>query len=254
MEILTIISRLIDYPTQELVAASEDVVQAIANDNHLTASDKHKLIKFFDDRCAMDILDWQSDYDALFERGRSLSLLLFEHVHGESRDRGQAMIDLIAQYKDAGLEIGLRELPDYIPLFLEFLSTQGMENAQAWLQDVAHILAVLKVRLAQRDSDYEDLFEALVNLSGAKVDYDDLWDQVKGEKRDDTKEAIDKVWEEEMVKFGPDSSNDACGSATNRPSQSQRRDQQVPIQMMDAVVAETLAKDAMQTSTVSGGH
>ena len=56
-------------------------------------------------------LDWQSDYDALFERGRSLSLLLFEHVHGESRDRGQAMIDLIAQYKEAGLEIGMKELP-----------------------------------------------------------------------------------------------------------------------------------------------
>jgi len=258
MDILALISRLIDYPTEELKMASEDVVQFIANDSDLNASDKHNLIKFFDDRCAMDILDWQSDYDALFERGRSLSLLLFEHVHGESRDRGQAMIDLIAQYKEAGLDIGIRELPDYIPLFLEFLSTQGKDNAQGWLQDVAHILAVLKVRLEQRDSDYEVLFDALVNLSGAQVDYDDLWNQVEGEKRDDTKEAIDKVWEEEMVTFGsanggPDANNDSCGTAVNRPSEMQRRDQEVPIQMMDAVVAETLAKDAAHTATVSRG-
>lgn len=253
MDILALMSRLIDYPTEELIASAEDVVQFIANDSDLNVSDKHDLIKFFDDRCAMDILDWQSDYDALFERGRSLSLLLFEHVHGESRDRGQAMIDLIAQYKEAGLDIGMRELPDYIPLFLEFLSTQGKENAQGWLQDVAHILAVLNVRLAQRDSDYQVLFQALVNLSGAKVDYHDLHNQVKGEKRDDTKEAIDKVWEEEMVKFGADSNSEACGTATNRPSQTQRRDQQVPIQMMDAVIAETLAKDAGQSTTVSGG-
>ena len=254
MNILALISRLIDYPTPELASAIDDVICAIANDQELSQSDKDKLIKFFDDRCHMDILDWQSDYDALFERGRSLSLLLFEHVHGESRDRGQAMIDLIAHYKEAGLDIGIRELPDYIPLFLEFLSTQGKENAQSWLQDVVHILAVLKVRLAQRDSDYEVLFETLVNLSGVQVDYQDLHNQVKGEKRDDTKEAIDKVWEEEMVKFGPDSNNDACGTAVSRPSQTQRRDQEVPIQMMDAVVADTLAKDASQSKNVSGGN
>ncbi len=258
MKILALIAKLIDYPTQDLVDAQEDVVKMIADDENLTQDDKHDLIKFFDDRIAMDLLDWQSDYDALFERGRSLSLLLFEHIHGESRDRGQAMIDLIAQYKEAGLQLDQKELPDYIPLFLEFLSTQGNDNAKAWLQDVAHILAVLKVRLEQRDSDYEPLFKALVNLSGAPVVYDELWDQVKGEKRDDTKEAIDKVWEEEMVKFGPDSNSDVCGTATNRPSESQRRDQQVPIsfqereELMEAVVTDTLMKDSLIKNAAEG--
>jgi nitrate reductase delta subunit len=260
MKILALIAKLIDYPTQELVDAQEEIVDIIARDESLTADDKHDLIKFVDERIAMDILDWQSDYDALFERGRSLSLLLFEHIHGESRDRGQAMIDLIAQYKEAGLQLDQKELPDYIPLFLEFLSTQGDENAKAWLQDVAHILAVLKVRLEQRDSDYEPLFKTLVNLSEAPVVYDELWDQVKGEKRDDTKEAIDKVWEEEMVKFGPDSNSDVCGTAINKPSESQRKDQNIPIsfgereQLMDAVVADALAKDATKPAIVSGGN
>ncbi|WP_448565984.1 nitrate reductase molybdenum cofactor assembly chaperone [Thalassotalea ganghwensis] len=253
MDILALMSRLIDYPTEDLACSAEDIKRFIAVEKHLSEQNKRELTEFIDGRLSMDLLDWQSDYDALFERGRSLSLLLFEHIHGESRDRGQAMIDLIAQYKAAGLDISIKELPDYIPLFLEFASTQGDEHARGWLQDVSHILALLKVRLAQRDSDYAILFHILVDLAQADIDYADLAQQVKGEKRDDTKEAIDKVWEEEMVKFGADSNSDACGTATNRPSQTQRRDQQVPIQMMDAVIAETLAKDAGQSTTVSGG-
>lgn len=270
MQILNVISALIDYPTEELYNASEEIKQIIKNNSLLNADDKAGLLGFVDGRKAMDLLDWQSDYDALFERGRSLSLLIFEHIHGESRDRGQAMIDLIAQYKEAGLDLNARELPDYIPLFLEFVSTQVTENnavmnydnVRSWLQDVSHIFALLKVRLAQRSCDYEALFTALVSLSGAEISFDDLAAQVKGEKRDDTKEAIDKVWEEEMVKFGPDSEQaadaSACGSAINRPSQSQRRDQEVPISMMekgqfiDAVIEETLAKDNANNAQSAG--
>ena len=194
----------------------------------------------------MDILDWQSDYDGLFERGRSLSLLLFEHVHGESRDRGQAMIDLIQQYKSAGLDIGVRELPDYIPLFLEFLSTQGDENAQGWLQDVSHILGLLAVRLAKRDSNYATLFRALVHLSGAQINYEDLSEQIKDEKRDDTNEALDKVWEEEMVKFGQEANAEqGCPSGQYRPSESQRRDKDVPIQFVDAAAKKPASNPAV---------
>lgn len=257
MKSLAVIAKLIDYPTDELVEAVDDIKDYVHSDEALSASDKQNLLSFLDQRTSMDLLDWQSDYDSLFERGRSLSLLIFEHIHGESRDRGQAMIDLIAQYKEAGLDLGVKELPDYIPLFLEFLSTQGEENAKSWLQDIVHILAVLKVRLGQRDCDYELLFETLVNISGADINYDDLHQQVKGEKRDDTKEAIDKVWEEEMVKFGPDSdiaATAACGSATNKPSEGQRRDQDVPIEFVDAIVADTLAKNAAENKTAAGGN
>ncbi len=164
MDILALISRLIDYPTEGLVNAKAEVISFIKNDENLLQKDKAGLVNFVEIRFSMDLLDWQSDYDAMFERGRTLSLLLFEHLHGESRDRGQAMINLIAEYKKAGLEIAARELPDHIPLFLEFASTQGTENARIWLQDVAHILALLKVRLEKRDSDYAALFTTLVNL------------------------------------------------------------------------------------------
>lgn len=235
MKILSLISRLIDYPSEELYQHGEDVADYIRANEHLSETDKSALMDFVEQRFGDSLLDWQSDYDGLFERGRSLSLLIYEHIHGESRDRGQAMVDLLKQYKAAGLDIGVRELPDYIPLFLEFVSTQGDENAKGWLQDIAPILALLTVRLEKRQCNYSALFQALVTLSEMDIDLDALREQVKDEKRDDTKKALDKVWEEEAVTFGGDAINGGCPSSdTGKPSESQRRDQDVPIQFIDA--------------------
>ncbi len=234
MNILKVISRLMDYPNEELYQHGADVVDLIANDPHLGESDKEALLAFAKQRFGDSLLDWQADYDGLFERGRSLSLLIYEHIHGESRDRGQAMVNLLEQYKAAGLDIGVRELPDYIPLFLEFASTQGDDNAQGWLLDIAPILALLTVRLEKRQCNYQALFQALLSLSGATIDLNALREQVKDEKRDDTKKALDKVWEEEAVTFGGDAINGGCPSNAAKPSESQRRDQDVPIQFVDA--------------------
>src|SRR5207244_13070491 len=94
-----------------------------------------------------DLYDLQERYVLLFDRTRSLSLHLFEHVHGESRDRGQAMIDLKNQYENAGLEISATELPDFVPLFLEFLSTRPRADAYELLGQPAHILSAMAERL-----------------------------------------------------------------------------------------------------------
>ncbi|MCD8521961.1 MAG: nitrate reductase molybdenum cofactor assembly chaperone [Saccharospirillaceae bacterium] len=226
MKILRVISLLLDYPTQELVAAQTELREAVAASS-LAAADKAALQQFIQMRCAGDLFDWQEQYDGLFERGRSLSLLLFEHVHGESRDRGQAMVDLQNQYKEAGLEISTKELPDYIPLYLDFLSTQGNDNARLGLQEVSHILALLACRLEQRESDYASLFHALVGLSEVALDLNDLRGQIAGEVPDNTPKALDKVWEEEMVSF-MDNAESSCGTG-NRPSEGQRRDQYIPL-------------------------
>lgn len=244
MQIARVLSLLLDYPHDGLLAAQADI-EAIIADSPLSAERKQALAAFVQRRFAGQLMDWQSEYDGLFERGRSLSLLLFEHVHGESRDRGQAMVNLMNQYKEAGLEIGVRELPDYIPLYLEFLSTQGEENLRLGLEEVAHILALLAARLEQRDSDYAAVMHALLELSGVNVDLGDVREQIANEKRDDTKEALDKVWEEEMVKFGPDSQSDGCSSGVNKPSETQRKDQYVPINWADIT-------DAAQTEAQRG--
>ncbi len=240
MKILTVLSRLIDYPTDMLYQHGDEITEIIANDQHLSQEDKLGLLLFVDQRFSDSLLDWQADYDGLFERGRSLSLLIYEHLHGESRDRGQAMVNLLEQYKAAGLDIGVRELPDYIPLFLEFASTQGDKNAKTWLQDIAPILALLSVRLEKRQCNYSALFSALVSLSEMSIDMDALREQVSDEKRDDTKKALDKVWEEEAVTFGGDAINGGCPSNVSKPSESQRRDQDIPIQFIDAAQSKEL--------------
>lgn len=223
MNSLRVFSLLLDYPTEELHRALGELTE-IAAELPLISSACEALVEFVRQRRTADILDWQAEYDGLFERGRSLSLLLFEHIHGESRDRGQAMVDLMQQYKAAGLQLTAKELPDYIPLYLEFLSTQDEENARLGLQEIAHILALLFCRLQERGNSYAAIFGALLQLSGADLDLVDLKNQLVCEKRDDTPEALDKVWEEEAVTFTASNADSACSSATYRPTGEQRRD------------------------------
>lgn len=228
MKILQLLSLLLDYPKQPIKDAKDDLLAMVA-DAAITPAHQAALSAFIRNRCDADLMDWQSEYDGLYERGRSLSLLIFEHIHGESRDRGQAMVNLMAQYREAGLDIGVKELPDYLPLYLEFLSTQGEQNAQIGLEEIAPVLAVLLCRLEQRKSDYASIFSTLVALSAAEVDLDDIKAQIAGEKRDDTPKELDKVWEEEMVSFmGNDQTDSACGTG-NKPTAGQRRDQFIPL-------------------------
>ncbi|RUO53385.1 nitrate reductase molybdenum cofactor assembly chaperone [Pseudidiomarina homiensis] len=230
MQVLQVISLLLDYPKVallEVVPQLRTLVRASA----LSTAQQEALDDFIVRRTSGDLMDWQSEYDGLFERGRSLSLLLFEHVHGESRDRGQAMVDLMQQYQQAGLEIGVKELPDYIPLYLEFLATQGEDNAREGLAEVAHILAVLAARLEQRESDYAVLFKSLLELAQVEIDLSDVRAQVESEKRDDTPKELDKVWEEEMVTFTGNDATSTCPTAQHRPAEGQRRDQYVPLNL-----------------------
>ncbi|MGD9662917.1 MAG: nitrate reductase molybdenum cofactor assembly chaperone [Porticoccaceae bacterium] len=227
MELLSVLSRLLDYPTAELGDLKAPMIELV-NASSLQPQNRAAVSHFIEQRLSGDLMDWQAEYDGLFERGRSLGLWLFEHVHGESRDRGQAMVDLLNQYRLAGLELDSNELPDYIPLFLEFLATQGDSHAREWLQDVEHILATLLCRLENRNSDYAVIFTALLDAAQSQFDVDQLRKQISGEKRDDSRQAIDKEWEEEAVTFtAPDGMG--CSEKTNRPSDSQRRDLDIPV-------------------------
>ncbi|MCV6610155.1 MAG: nitrate reductase molybdenum cofactor assembly chaperone [Amphritea sp.] len=214
MRNLKVISALMDYPEAELLGGRQDLIEELQNDPFLPAEQKAALISFVEQLCSKDLLDAQEEYVALFDRGRSHSLLLFEHVHGESRDRGQAMVDLMAIYEKQGFMIDQRELPDYIPLFLEFLSLRPEQEVRQWLADVCHILALLETRLHKRESHYAVLFEALLSLTGVAVEREELKEKVANEVRDDTPEALDQVWEEEMVRFTEGSAQngaDQCG-------------------------------------------
>jgi nitrate reductase delta subunit len=210
---LKVLSALLCYPDQELLQYQDDMKAVLNHEAVLEASVQASLISFIDNLCTRDLMDSQAEYVETFDRGRSLSLLLFEHVHGESRDRGQAMVNLLDIYKENGFDITANELPDYIPLYLEYLSQRLDAEILDWLSEIEHILALLATRLQEREHPYQIIFQSLLSLLDGNVDMQQLRRSVAKEERDDTPEALDKVWEEAAVKFGGDDpAAGGCGS------------------------------------------
>ncbi len=204
------LSALLSYPSEELVSSASELRAALV-DEGLVVSDRRRALNLLIGEIAGgDLIDLQEHYVELFDRTRSLSLHLFEHVHGESRDRGQAMIDLQSLYEKNGLAIGAHELPDHLPLFLEFLSTRPLDEACQLLGQTVHILAAIGERLAKRQSSYAAVFDALVALSSlepASADVAALLDEPDTSPTDLA--ALDAAWEDEPVAFGP-GNGDGC--------------------------------------------
>lgn len=211
-KMLKILSLLLSYPTAELVEDSGAIARAARELPGLSVETRQALLALLDELGRSDLMDSQERYVHLFDRTRSLSLHLFEHVHGESRDRGQAMVDLMGMYDEAGFMIAARELPDYLPLFLEFLSTRNAEVISDLLGSTAHILAALAERVAKREPLYAAPFAALVELSGA-VPEPALLDALRAVAPDDPDDlkALDAIWEDEAVTFGGNAGEAACG-------------------------------------------
>jgi nitrate reductase delta subunit len=201
---LKALSAFLSYPTDELQAAMPEIGIAMAEDEFIPAPVWRQLSRLTTELATQDLYDLQERYVLLFDRTRSLSLHLFEHVHGEGRDRGQAMIDLKALYEQNGLAIGAAELPDFVPLFLEFLSTRPADEARHLLGQPAHIFAALAERLRKRRSAYEAVFRALVALAAAKPVSESVSALLQQPDPDATDlAALDAAWEDEPVNFGP---------------------------------------------------
>ncbi len=223
LKILKVLSLLIDYPTNELFTGDTlaDCAEIVATSELISPQVRKQIIDLIEDLIDTGSLEAQARYDGLFERGRSLSLWLFEHVHGESRDRGQAMVDLMNQYEEAGFEIGIKELPDFLPMYLEFLAYKATvinDDIQIRMDiaDVSHIIALLAARLIDRGSIYQGCFNALLQIAGKPLDViEEYQEKISKEKRDDTFEAIDKEWEEEVVDFMDAKQEERCPSQTS---------------------------------------
>lgn len=199
-----VLSALLSYPTTELQQAAGELAAALDAEALLPRGVRRQLQALIDDIAAGDLYDLQERYTLLFDRTRSLSLHLFEHVHGESRDRGQAMIDLKAMYEKSDLLVTASELPDFLPLFLEYLSTRPAAEACEALGQPAHILAALAERLRKRATPYEAAFRALAALAAAKPKPEDIAILMQEPDPDPLDlAALDAAWEDEPVTFGP---------------------------------------------------
>jgi nitrate reductase delta subunit len=221
-----VLSALLSYPTADLQAEARNMRQALDMDRLLLPRHREAIAELIDEIAASDLLDAQAGYVDLFDRTRSLSLHMFEHVHGESRDRGQAMVSLLERYRQAGLDVGCNELPDYIPLFLEFLSTQSVDEGRASLGEAVHIFQALSERLKKRGTNYRAVLDALVGLAQVAPAADVL-EELRSQKMEDPMDlaALDKAWEEAEVRFGP---GDAGATDCPRASEMLRRMQASP--------------------------
>lgn len=202
---LKALSLLLSYPSDELKAAAGELRTAIAEENLLKPRTRAELELLLRSLETDDLFDLQGRYVDLFDRTRSLSLHLFEHVHGESRERGQAMIDLRAAYLEQGLLMTAEELPDYLPAFLEFTSVLPRREASRMLAQPAHVLAALHERLAKRRTPYAAVMRAVVEIAGGRIDEAGL-EELRGrpDPAADDFEAVDAAWEEAPVRFGPE--------------------------------------------------
>jgi nitrate reductase delta subunit len=205
MIILKALSALLTYPSEPLLEALREIAVVVDDESRLSRTDKQALAALIEELAASDPLDAQERYVDLFDRGRKTSLHLFEHVHGESRDRGQAMVDLQRVYVRAGYRLASNELPDFVPAMLEFLSLRPEPEVQEMLSDCAHILRAIGATLHERGSRYRGVFGALLSIAGESG----LQGGQSSGPVEDEKD-LDQEWAEEPVAFGP-SAGASCG-------------------------------------------
>lgn len=201
---------ILNYPDNELQRAVPELMQVFADENLIGAKEQQALNIFLRQLAAEDLLDLQEQYVLLFDRTRSLSLHLFEHVHGQSRDRGQALVDLRQQYLDTGMEVISDELPDFLPMFLEYLSLLPLEDAKQQLTLCLPIVATLGERLRSRKSGYAAAFTALVGVAEGKPDPEVL-KMLLAQSMDNPQDhaSVDQAWEESAVRFREEIPNPA---------------------------------------------
>ena len=195
---LKAISLLLHYPDQALLNHLAELKVVTEAESDIK---RGRLDALYQHLGHGDLYLHEENYVALFDRGRGTSLYLFEHVHGESRDRGQAMVDLLTMYGESGFDLPPGELPDYLPVFLEYLSQLDAAKAKSLLMEVTHLVRTIGENLAKRGSHYYLLCSALLEMAGEKaIDIEFVPMDFSTEQEDYDK--LDKVWAEAPVTFG----------------------------------------------------
>jgi nitrate reductase delta subunit len=196
MLIFRVFSALLTNPTPEQRDALPEMAEVVVGAALLGATERGELLALIASLGEGDQLEAEERYSDLFDRGRALSLHLFEHLHGDSRDRGSAMVELKQLYGSAGFDLAGSELPDYLPVVLEYLSLRELEEAREMLADCAHILKVITRALIARNSDYAAVLQALLRLAS-----EDRVDPASVTPAKERPDSIDREWREEPA-FG----------------------------------------------------
>ena len=197
---LRVLAALLGYPDAALRGHLREMRALLREERALSGARIAELDALMDALERADPLDAESDYVELFDRGRGTSLHLFEHVHGDSRERGPALIDLGQTYESAGLVLVDGELPDYLPAVLEFVSTQPAREAKAFLGEMAHIFNAVFGALQRRETRYASVLGALLELAGEQAQAVET----------PPEEPLDESWAEPVVFDGCSSKGQAA--------------------------------------------
>lgn len=203
-----IISLLLTYPNEEIYNFLPQVNSSLKEEKLLNSDSITSIDTFVDFFAQKPLAFWQEFYVQLFDYSKSASLYLFEHVHGDSKDRGQAMVDLIDLYKENGLQINRSELPDYLPVFLEFLAMQTQLKAEDYLSEVIDIVGFIHRKLEEKDNPYKYLLSSIIQLSKRKPTEARI-EKMVSEMPEIT---IDEAYEEVPVTFGSENPCVNCKS------------------------------------------
>jgi nitrate reductase delta subunit len=212
---LKILGLLLTYPDENMVQAAGDIAQVLEAEQWLPKKSLEGIQKLLGHFKSSDLFDLQEEYVLLFDRTPSLSLHLFEHIHGDSRDRGPAMVDLDTVYREASLHNASDETPDYLPLFLEYLSILPPENAQDDLKGAIDVIAAIGERVKKRESLYAHVFEGLIAASKQAPDEKNLRRAMEIDAGAlPSAEALDEVWEAQFAFDNPmGKDTDGCPKA-----------------------------------------
>ena len=203
-----ILSLLMTYPNEEIYNFLPQVNSSLKEENLLDTETIAGIEAFVDFFVRKPLTFWQEFYVQLFDYSRSVSLYLFEHVHGDSKDRGQAMVDLIELYKENGLEINQSELPDFLPVFLEFLALQTSLKASDYLVEIIDIVGFIHRKLEEKDNPYQYLLSAIITLSAKQPTESKIQQMVSNM----SEISIDDAYEEKPVTFASDNPCTTCKS------------------------------------------
>lgn len=210
-----ILSLLLSYPNDELQNFLLEVEKELIEESLLQEDKITEIAKFCKSFNQLDLTDWQGEYVQLFDYSRSVSLHIFEHIKGDSRDRGQAMVNLMEFYKEKGMLLTAKELPDYIPAFLEFLSNLSINKSAELLGETVNIMDKINEALSGSENLYSSIFKAIISLSAKQPDKTITRELMKNEKPLD----LDAEYEEEPVTFGGACSSQGTSACKpiNRP-------------------------------------
>ena len=205
---LRVLAHLLSYPDTSLRDHMAEMTAALQRERALGADRLEELSALMQHLRGARAMDVEAHYVETFDRGRGTALHLFEHVHGDSRDRGPAMIDLLQTYEQAGLYLAPGELPDHLTVVLEYVSTQPPAQARAFLRELTHILQAIFSALLRRESPYASVLAAVLELAGEKAQAVKIPDEP----------TLDESWEEPAV-FGGCSTQGQASPGQPQPIQ-----------------------------------